>query len=69
MLSQSDLTEHGLEVLLELLPNQVLLGLVQGHQAIDLAGVLLPHQRGHSLAIGSLHRLASSNGLRSILGE
>jgi hypothetical protein len=66
MLSQSDLAKHGLEVMLELLPNQVLLSFVKGHQAINLASVLLPHQSGHTLAIGTLHRLASRE-LRGIL--
>jgi hypothetical protein len=43
MLSQGDLTKHGLEVLLELLSNQILLSFVQSHQTINLAGILLSH--------------------------
>lgn len=59
MLSQGDLAEHGLEVLLELLSYKILLSFVQSHQAINLAGILLPHESGHPLAIRPLYCLAS----------
>lgn len=59
MLSQCNLAKHGLEVLLELLSDKILLSFVQSHQAIDLASILLPHEGGHPLTIGTLHCLAS----------
>ena len=59
MLSQGYLTEHGLEVLLEFLSYQILLSFIQSHQAINLAGILLPHESSHPLPIGALYCLAS----------